>query len=76
MGSTTEERWMATVDPSFHAGYEGIVVASGSGHGYKTLSIDTRRFANGPHRLVLLAHDKRTTGKNSGVQVIPFTVAN
>lgn len=76
MGSSTDERWMATVDPSFHAGYEGTVIATGSGHGSKTLSIDTRKFPNGQHKLVLLAHDKRSTGKNSGVQVIPFTVAN
>lgn len=76
MSSSEDRRWMVTVDPSFHVGFEGTVVGSGVGAGAKTLSIDTRKFSNGPHKLVLLAHDRRTTGMSSGVQVIPFTVAN
>lgn len=75
-GSSTAASFMATVDPSFHTGDAGKVVVTGAGSGSKTLSIDTRTLANGPHKLVLLAHDKRSTGTNSGVQVLPFTVLN
>lgn len=68
--------YLATIDPDFHAGSEGTVLARGSGSGDRQLTIDTTRLANGPHKLVLISSDPRSTGTNSGVQVIPFTVAN
>lgn len=74
--TTAGATYMATIDPSFHVGNAGTVVLSGAGSGSKTLSIDTTKLTNGRHNLVLLAHDKRTGGTNSGVQVLPFTVQN
>jgi len=66
------------INPDFHNGNEGTYIgpfprnvgAEGSWQGEITL--DTTTLPNGPHRLVLVASD----GKNGGVQVVSFTVAN
>jgi hypothetical protein len=60
------------IDPDFHNGDPGIVVRGTGGSWKGAVTIDTRTLANGPHRLVLVASD----GKNGGVQVVSFTVAN
>jgi hypothetical protein len=73
----------AHVDPDFHAGSAGWLVARGRGSFEGRLSIDTAQLANGLHRLVLVADAKKiarrdgvANGTSSGVQVIPFVVAN
>jgi uncharacterized protein YjdB len=58
------------IDPDFHAGNQGIKIASGGYDG--NLTIDTRTLSNGVHRLVLVASDNQS----AGVQVIEFRVAN
>jgi hypothetical protein len=58
------------IDPDFHAGNQGIKIASGGYDG--NLTIDTRTLSNGIHRLVLVASDNQS----AGVQVIEFRVAN
>jgi hypothetical protein len=68
--------YLATIDADFHGGNEGTVVARGTGSGDRQLAIDTTKLANGPHKLVLVSSDVRSAGTNSGVQVIPFVVAN
>lgn len=68
---------IATVDPHFHTGHEGIVVKQGEGPFVGYVTIDTTKLANGPHKLVLRADADHVTGStNSGVMVIPFTVGN
>jgi hypothetical protein len=73
----------AHIDPDFHAGSAGWVVKRGRGSFEGRLSIDTTQLTNGPHRLVLVANarkissrDRVANGTSSGVQVIPFVVAN
>jgi hypothetical protein len=73
----------AHVDPDFHAGVAGWVVKRGWGSFEGRLSIDTTQLANGLHRLVLVANarkissrDRVANGTSSGVQVLPFVVAN
>jgi hypothetical protein len=60
------------VDPDFHHGSAGTTIATYTSSGSKTVTINTATLSNGPHRLVLLSHD----GKNGGVLVVAFTVAN
>jgi hypothetical protein len=60
------------IDPDFHNGNSGTVVRGTGGSWKGTVTIDTQTLSNGPHRLVLVSSD----GKNGGVQVIAFTVAN
>jgi hypothetical protein len=73
----------AHVDPDFHAGSAGWIVEQARGSFEGRLSIDTTRLANGLHKLVLVANaskisrrDRVANGTSSGVQVIPFVVAN
>jgi hypothetical protein len=73
----------AHIDPDFHADSAGWVVKRGRGSFEGRLSVDTTRLANGLHRLVLIANarkissrDRVPNGTSSGVQVIPFVVAN
>jgi hypothetical protein len=82
-GGVRVTSYSAHVDPDFHAGSAGWIVARGRGSFEGHLSIDTTQLTNGPHRLVLVAnarklsrHDRIANGTSSGVQVIPFVVAN
>lgn len=75
-----------SIDPDFHAvpANPGRVVWDAAGpygpepFGSKPISIDTRTLANGVHRLHLRTscRDDKLGSTNSGVTVIPFTVAN
>lgn len=73
------------VDPNIHAGAPDYVIDVGSDpSGDLTVTIDTRKLANGAHKLFLRAGAKVWTtasppvliGTNSGVLVIPFKVQN
>lgn len=64
------------VDPDIHNGSRGTVIASGSGPFTGSLLIDTRQFANGPHKLFFRLGAQVADGTNSGVSIIPFTVQN
>jgi hypothetical protein len=82
-GGVRVTSYSAHVDPDFHAGSAGWVVARGRGSFEGRLSIDTTHLTNGPHKLVLVAnarklsrHDGIANGTSSGVQVVPFVVAN
>ena len=70
----------AYIDPDFHHGHRGIVVMERSGGFEGSLSIDTRRLANGRHKLLLrsdaVCSDCAPAGINSGILVVWFTVAN
>jgi hypothetical protein len=67
---------MITLDPDSHAGVRGQVVREASGPYSGSVSIDTRRLANGTHKLVLITHQDIAAGRNSGVLVVPFLVDN
>lgn len=72
---------LVTLDPDFHAvpANQGTVLRDVNGPiSPTTLSIDTTQLADGPHKLVIVAsHNHLDLGSTqSGVQVIPFTVAN
>jgi hypothetical protein len=65
------------LNPNFHAGDAGVVLKRGTGPFRGALSIDTTRLANGGHRLVLKSDSAMANGSTlSGIQVIPFAVAN
>ena len=70
----------AYIDPDFHHGHRGIVLMERSGGFEGSLSIDTRRLANGRHKLLLrsdaVCSDCSPAGINSGILVVWFTVAN
>lgn len=67
----------AHVDPAFHMGNHGLVVAEGPGAYRGKLTIDTRALVNGPHKLVLKASADAPSGStSSGVLVVPFVVRN
>lgn len=70
---TTE--YLVTVDPDFHMGDDGHVVASGQTFD-GTLSFDTTTVANGWHRLVIHTGRRVGTEENGGVFVYPFRVCN
>jgi hypothetical protein len=68
-----------SVDPDFHMGDRGTVIVDASQRGDWTgwVKIDTRRFANGRHKLFLRADARDPRGStNSGALVIRFRVAN
>lgn len=69
---------MITVDPDFHGGHEGQVIAHGSGAYSGPVTIDTREFADGTHKLVLITQKANQAGDglNGGVQVVTFRVDN
>jgi hypothetical protein len=82
-GGVRVTSYRAHVDPDFHAGSAGWTVKQGRGSFEGRLSIDTTHLANGVHKLVLIANarnlsrrDRVANGTSSGVQVIPFVVAN
>lgn len=70
----------ARLDPDFHAEppLPGTVLFEHAGqHPEATLSVDTTKLANGPHRLVLRADCETAEGStNSGVLVVFFRVQN
>lgn len=65
---------MVTIDPDFHGGNAGTVIKQGSGPYRGGVTIDTTKLAKGPHKLVLITHQDISTGRNSGVLVVPFVV--
>jgi hypothetical protein len=75
-----------SIDPDFHAvpPNRGTVLWDSAGpygpepFGSAPISIDTRTLANGVHKLHLRTscRDNKLGSTNSGVTVIPFTVAN
>jgi hypothetical protein len=69
---------MITVDPDFHGGHEGHVIAHGTGSYSGSITIDTREFADGTHKLVLITQKANQAGDglNTGVQVVTFRVDN
>lgn len=75
-GGTAVTAHSVHVDPDFHNGSPGLVVRRGSGPFTGTVTIDTRALSDGPHRLVLRADSAIAAGRNSGIQVVPFVVAN
>jgi len=64
------------IDPNFHHGSSGIVVKEGQGKWDGDVAIDTRTLSNGMHKLVLRGDSTISTGTNSGLIVIQFTVKN
>ena len=71
-GGNPTVRHLVTIDPKMHDGLIGMIVRQGSGPYSGTLSIDTTKLPNGPHKLAVIGHD----GQLAAVQAIPFTVAN
>jgi hypothetical protein len=63
------------VDPDFHNGSAGTPVLNQAGPFRGRLSINTRQFANGLHKLVCAAGSSED-GFLDGVQVFPFRLAN
>ena len=66
--------WSAHLDPAFHGGNAGKVIATGSGLTGKTLEIDTATLAAGEHRLVLRLVQEFNGRHHEGVGVYPFLV--
>jgi hypothetical protein len=66
------------LDPNFHEGIPGTTVKQGTGPYSGTITIDTRKLANGKHKLVLKsdAADSASGSTNSGLLVVPFSVRN
>ncbi|MGX1159794.1 hypothetical protein FBY31_1844 [Arthrobacter sp. SLBN-100] len=85
-GSLPATRSFISIDPDFHAvpSNAGAVLWDSAGpygaepFGSAPISIDTRTLANGVHKLHLRTscRDNKLGSTNSGVTVIPFTVAN
>ncbi|MCA1572323.1 MAG: hypothetical protein LC798_18840 [Chloroflexi bacterium] len=75
-GGTPVTFHAAYIDPNFHAGSHGIVVKQGQGKWDGDVAIDTRTLSNGLHKLVLRADSTISSGTNSGIFVIQFTVKN
>jgi len=87
-GGIPVTHYSVNVDPDFHMmpPDPGWVIRDAAGSFKGTVSIDTTRLANGPHRLFLRADADCKNGncgstaqdgqRNTGVQVIWFTVAN
>jgi hypothetical protein len=76
-GGTPTTRHVVAVDPDHHAGQEGLVLADGPGEFRGTIEIDTRRLANGSHRLMLRTDSALDNGStHSGLLVIRFLVSN
>lgn len=69
-------RYMATVNPNFHAGNPGKVLLSGSGATSKKITIDTTQLPAGRNNLVVLSCTKVSSGESCGVIKMPFQVSN
>ncbi len=75
--SKTTTGCLVTVDPNFHMGIEGTVLLRTTGQFNGTVNLDTRRFPNGPHKLVVKTDVKDPRGSTlSGVLGLPFTIQN
>lgn len=68
-------RYMATLDPNFHAGYQGQVLLQGTGATAKKITFDASALSPGKHNLVVLSCKKISTGESCGVIKMPFTAA-
>jgi hypothetical protein len=66
----------AYVDPDFHMGSEGWKLLARSSAYLGSLTIDTTRLANGPHRLVLRVESEHNGETLDGLLVLPFKVSN
>lgn len=85
-GSLPATHSFISIDPDFHAvpSKPGIVLWNAAGpygpdpFGAAPISIDTKTLTNGVHKLHLRSscRDNKLGSTNSGVTVIPFTVAN
>lgn len=80
-GSRPATHSFISIDPDFHAvpANPGMVLWDAAGpYGADPVSIDTRTLANGVHKLHLRTscRDDKLGSTNSGVTVVPFTVAN
>jgi hypothetical protein len=85
-GSRPATHSFISVDPDFHAvpANPGLVLWDSAGafgpepFGAAPIAIDTRALANGVHKLHLRTscRDNKLGSTNSGVMVVPFTVAN
>jgi hypothetical protein len=65
------------LDADFHAGIPGTILRDAAGSFSGAVSIDTRKLANGTHKLLLKSDCDDIRGStNSGVLVIPFDVRN
>jgi hypothetical protein len=64
------------VDPDFHGGTPPKYAFERSGAFKGPVLIDTKKFANGTHRLVLASHQDYSGGRNTGVLAMPFQVKN
>ena len=77
----TADSFVVAIDPNRHAGIPGWIVNDTVGESTKTLSIDTTKLTDGPHKIVGRCggtHDFGGTlnGTNTGVLAINFSVAN
>lgn len=76
-GDEPVEDSRVVIDPDFHHGYGGTVLLTRRGPFTGNPCIDTTALAEGPHRLVLIAHTTSGfPGQLWGVLVLPFTVDN
>jgi hypothetical protein len=64
------------VDPDFHHGSKGVYSYERTGSFKGPILLDTKRFTNGLHRLVLASHQDYSGGRNTGVLAMPFQVKN
>jgi len=70
---------LVTINPQFHAApaNRGWVQVERNAAWRGTLAVDTTMLPNGPHRLGILASADQSVGsRQTGVQIIPFTVQN
>jgi hypothetical protein len=73
-GSPPISRFSIHLDPDFHNGDQGTVLAQRVGAGTLTVSIDPAQLAPGPHRLVGRCEQDADGKHNEGVGVFPFEV--
>lgn len=77
---TPTTHWRAVLDPDFHNGNPGILVASGTGSFNGNITVSTATLADGPHKLVLIGGSDQPNhavpGILEGVGVYPFTAEN
>lgn len=66
--------WSVHVDPDFHAGSEGLVVARGNGQLNTTLSVPTAGLSHGWHRLVVRCNQLLGDREHSAVGVFSILV--
>lgn len=75
--SNTVTGCLVTIDPDFHSGNEGTVLLRTNGQFNGNVSLDTTKFSNGNHKLVIRTDVKHSSGSTlSGILGLPFTVQN